>query len=150
MKALNNINDFLKRGRGWWEVNTMVRDTPGSSGLTGGSVDHHTRALYYTLRPLKSFEIRVGHSPSFGLPSVAILSHWAECDAIFTLYDQWSRNVQYCARSLTHSYNTWFMAYHILSWIYRSTFSSLKHSFQLRSPDNKLFWPSILLMSRQW
>ena len=29
--------------------------------------------VHYT-EPLKSFEIRVGHSPGFGLPSVAILS----------------------------------------------------------------------------
>ena len=34
-------------------------------------------ALYGTVHykePWKSFEIRVGHSPGFGLPSVAILS----------------------------------------------------------------------------
>ena len=30
--------------------------------------------------PLKSFKIRVGHSPGFGLPSVAILSQCAESD----------------------------------------------------------------------
>ena len=30
--------------------------------------------------PLKSFEIGVGHSPGFGLPSVAILPHCAESD----------------------------------------------------------------------
>ena len=40
-------------------------------------------AIYGTVHykePLKSFEIRVGHSPGFGLPSVAILSHCAESD----------------------------------------------------------------------
>ena len=36
-------------------------------------------ALHYK-EPLKSFEIRVGNSPGFGLPSVAILPKCAESD----------------------------------------------------------------------
>ena len=38
-------------------------------------------------RLLKSFKVRVGHSPGFGLPSVAILPRCAESDVSqYTLY----------------------------------------------------------------
>ena len=39
---------------------------PGVYSAAYGSVHH--------IEPLKSFEIRVGHSPGFGLPSVVILT----------------------------------------------------------------------------
>ena len=58
--------------------------------------------VYYK-EPLKSFEIRVGHSPGFGLPSVAIFPHCVESDV-----------KQY---SLTHSHSALF-AYLYMLWVY--------------------------------
>ena len=43
-------------------------------GLKPDSFHFYGRPTVHYKEPLKSFEIRVGHSPGFGLPSVAILS----------------------------------------------------------------------------
>ena len=54
--------------------------------------------------PLKSFEIRVGHSPGFGLPSVAILPQCGESDV-----KQYSLT---CFRNISLKPHVGFLSYH--------------------------------------
>ena len=55
--------DICHRGCAYTVLQTVQR--PGVYSAAYGTVHYK--------EPLKSFEIRVGHSPGFGLPSVAIL-----------------------------------------------------------------------------
>ena len=58
--------DMCHRGCAFTVLQTVQRHGVYSSA--------YGRPTVHYKEPLKSFEIRVGHSPGFGLPSVAILS----------------------------------------------------------------------------
>ena len=62
--------DICHRGCAFTVLQTVQRN-----GVYGAIYD----TVHYR-EPLKSFEIRVGHSPGFDLPSVAILTQCAESD----------------------------------------------------------------------
>ena len=57
------LKDICRRGCAYTVPQTVER--PGVYSAACGTVHYK--------EPLKSFEIRVGHSPGFGFPSVAIL-----------------------------------------------------------------------------
>ena len=60
--------DICHRGCAYTVLQTTVLQTVQRNGVYSAAYG----TVHYK-EPLKSFEIKVGHSPGFGLPSVAIL-----------------------------------------------------------------------------